>query len=140
MKYIVAVVLLMSVNAAHASDWPPASDYINDSQDCAASGDPGNCTYTKTTWPKEYENATSGKYQGQRNVSFCLSTGCNGAIRQNKVLGCAWRFVIVESGHLSADFTDATNLKHYCGRENVDKTERAAAEAQARRILKMLGQ
>lgn len=56
----------------------------------------------------------------------------------NKILGCAWRFVILESGHLSADASDVANAKYYCGAENVDKAELAAAEAQARTILKNL--
>jgi hypothetical protein len=55
------------------------------------------------------------------------------------MLGCAWRFVILESGHLSADSSDTSNLDYYCGPENVDKAERRAAEAQSRRMLKMLG-
>lgn len=123
---------------ASAAEWPAVSDYINTMSDCAIQRNASNCNYTKAVWPSEYEKAKRGDYQGQRNVAFCLSTGCDGAIRQNKILGCAWRFVILESGHLSADSTDTTNLKYYCGPENVDTAGRAAAEAQARRLIKMI--
>jgi len=124
-------------SAAMAAEWPPAADYVNTTQEC---GTVTNCSYTKQVWSEEYAKATAGDYGAQRNVSFCLSTGCDGAIRINKILGCAWRFVILESGHLSADTTDTTNLKFFCGPENVDKAGQATAENQAKRMLKMLGQ
>lgn len=56
----------------------------------------------------------------------------------NKILGCAWRFVILESGHLSVDTTDVSNAKYFCGAENVDQAELAAAEAQAKTLIRML--
>lgn len=71
-------------------------------------------------------------------MAFCLSTGCDGAIQINKVLGCAWRFVIANSGHLSADSSDAANLKHYCGPEHVTAEERQIAEGQAITLRKMI--
>lgn len=139
MKLLLAfTVALIMCSAANAADWPPVEDYINGSADCASSRNPANCEYTKTSWPEDYRGAISGDYQGQRNVAFCLSTGCDGAIRINKILGCAWRFVILESGHLSVDMTDTSNLKYFCGPENVDKAGLTAAEAQAKRLLKML--
>lgn len=137
---LAAAVMMVASSVAGAADWPPVDDYINGYSDCAASRNPDNCKYTKESWPDDYKAATSGDYQGQRNVAFCLSTGCDGAVRINKILGCAWRFVILESGHLSVDSTDTTNLNYYCGPENVDKAGLAAAEAQAKRMLKMLGQ
>ncbi len=124
--------------SASAAEWPPVTEYVNSATDCAAQANTSNCDYTKQAWPNDYEKAKKGDYQGQRNVAFCLSTGCDGAIRQNKILGCAWRFVILESGHLSVDSSDTTNLKYYCGPENVDTAGRAAAEAQARRLIKMI--
>jgi len=130
---------LTGVGPALADDWPPADDYINSLVSCETSKDPGHCTFTRTTWQKEYANAISGAYQGQRNVSFCLSTGCNDAIRQNKILGCAWRIVIIETGHLQADSTDTANLMYFCGREHVDEAGRHAAYAQARTMLKKFG-
>ncbi|CDZ61411.1 Hypothetical protein NGAL_HAMBI2605_14910 [Neorhizobium galegae bv. orientalis] len=130
---------LTAVGTTLADDWPPADDYINSLVSCETSKDPGHCKFTRATWQKEYDNAITGVYQGQRNVSFCLSTGCNDAIRQNKILGCAWRIVIIETGHLKADSTDTANLNYYCGREQVDETGRRAANAQARTMMKNLG-
>lgn len=133
MKTLLAIFLFAAPAAAVSAEWPQADDYIAWS-DCQTD----QCRYSRQTWADEYAGATSGQYQGQRNVAFCLSTGCEGALKVNKILGCAWRFVIVESGHLSADASDAMNLKHYCGPENVDQVERATAEAQARTLLKMI--
>jgi len=130
---------LTSVGPTLAEDWPPADDYINTLVSCETAKDPGHCKFARATWQKEYANAISGAYQGQRNVSFCLSTGCNDAVRQNKILGCAWRIVIIETGHLQADSSDTANLKYFCGREHVDETGRHAAHAQARAMLKKLG-
>jgi len=134
MRYLLAVIITLLVGTTSAADWPSAEDYV-----AWADCDNDTCRYSRQTWAEEYRNATAGQYQGQRNVSFCLSTGCDGAIKVNKILGCAWRFVIVESGHLSADVTDTSNLKYYCGPEQVDEAGYATAEAQARTLLKMLG-
>lgn len=140
MRQVLALVIVAAMSSfANAADWPPATDYLNGLGDCSASKQPGSCQYSRDVWVKEYGEAVKGEYQGQRNVAYCLSTGCHGAIRVNKMLGCAWRFVILESGHLSADSSDTSNLDYYCGPENVDKAERRAAEAQSRRMLKMLG-
>jgi hypothetical protein len=56
----------------------------------------------KTWFPRAYQK----DYQGQRNVSFCLTDGCDGAVQVNKPLGCAWRFVILASGSPKVDSTD----------------------------------
>ena len=130
--------LICIVTPGRAADWPPANDYVSIAA-CQAGEASYGCRYSKELWGKDYADAISGGYQGQRNVSFCLSTGCENAVVVNKMLGCAWRFVILESGHLQADSTDVANARHYCGPENVDTGELAAAEAQARAILKKLG-
>ncbi len=106
-------------------------------------GDENWCKQAIAVWDKDYKKAIHGNYQGQRNVSFCLSNGCvsfyHGFIKQNKVLGCAWRIVILKSGHLDADETDTDNFKLYCGPSFLDDAGRVAAEAQAATMLKMLG-
>lgn len=138
-----AVTILVLASAAQAEDWPPADTYFSRiSAKC--SDDADWCAKAEAVWTKDYEKATRGDYQGQRNVSFCLSTGCtefyNQSIRPNPILGCAWRYVILESGHLSVDDTDTQNLKVFCGPQYLDKAGLSAAEAQANRLLKMLGQ
>lgn len=137
---LAAAVMMVASSVASAADWPPVEDYINVLSDCSTSRYANECKYTKASWPDDYKAATSGDYQGQRNVAFCLSTGCDGAIRINKILGCAWRFVILESGHLKVDSTDTSNLQFYCGPANLDQAGLTAAEAQAKRLLTLLGE
>jgi len=135
-----ALVAIVAVIPARAADWPPADDYVNSLVNCSASTDAANCEYTRSVWAKQYGDAITGDYQGQRNVSFCLSTGCNKAIIENHILGCAWRQVILKAGHLQIDQTDVSNLKHFCGDELLDDAGRRAANAQATRLLGMLPQ
>lgn len=82
---------------------------------------------------KDWPGAWRGDYQGQRNVSFCLSSGCDGAVKENPVGGCAWRIIIMASGSPKVDDTDTQNHKLYCGR--LTNVERAAAHAQAERTF-----
>lgn len=140
MRAVLAAILAcgcVSLVEAGETNWPAAETYVHPSA-CSGEQTGYPCRYSKELWPKDYAEAIKGGYQGQRNVSYCLSTGCEGAIAVNKMLGCAWRFVILESGHLSADTSDVTNAKYFCGSENVDKAELAAAEAQAKTLLRML--
>lgn len=139
MKFVLAALFACGcVSLAEAVEWPPAEDYLNSMVSCSESGDTANCEYARATWSKQYHDAVAGHYQGQRNVAFCLSTGCNKAIVENHMLGCAWRHVIIESGHLQLDSSDTMNLKHFCGLELLDDTGRRAAEAQSKTLLKML--
>jgi len=127
------------VSLVDAPLWPAAESYIDTAMECRQSGNPGNCRYTRDTWKTEYKDATAGKYQGQRNVAFCLSTGCDDAIRPDKILGCAWRIVIVNSRHAELDDTDTMNLKQFCGPVYIDQAGRRAAEAQAKTMLELIG-
>ncbi|WP_026363027.1 hypothetical protein [Methylopila sp. M107] len=74
-------------------------------------------------------------YQAQRNVSFCLVDGCDGAIQPNRMLGCAWRLVILASGSSKVDSTDTGFLDAYCA-SRLSPTEKAAADAQASELFK----
>ena len=132
--FTIATVCLFATVDARADQWPAADTYLS-IRGCEGTKDPDQCNYTRKTWAKDYKGAISGDYQGQRNVSYCLSTGCSDAIAQNKILGCAWRIVIIDTGHLSLDQSDTANLKYFCGKEQVDETSLRAAQAQARVIL-----
>ncbi|MDE1992014.1 MAG: hypothetical protein KGI75_05900 [Rhizobiaceae bacterium] len=127
------------VSLADGPLWTPAQAYINTKAECSQSSDPANCRHTRETWPRDYHDAVAGQYQGQRNVAFCLSTGCDMAISRDEVLGCAWRIVIVDSKHRELDSTDETNLKHFCGPDYLDETGQQAAKKEAERFLAMLG-
>lgn len=139
------VVVSLGVPAnARAEDWRPATDYLMMNTDCTSAEDPKRCKMMLEIWTRDYSDAIAGKYEGQRNVAYCLTTGCDDlygkAFRKNPVLGCAWRVVIINSGHLDADTTDTANLKLYCGPQYLDDAGRIMADAQARTILKKLGQ
>lgn len=140
-RFLALVIMAWSCDAS-AADWRPAKDYLFLADDCATSDDPKRCQLMKDSWERDYNGAIAGDYQGQRNVAFCLSTGCKEiygtALRTNPVLGCAWRVVIVSSGHLDADKLDGDGMKIYCGPQYLDDVGRTMADAQARTILKMI--
>ncbi len=90
---------------------------------------------------EEYEalekKAMAGDYQAQRNVSYWLTGGNNGALPLNPILGCAWRLVILKSGSPSVDASDVSNKQFYCDKR-LDSDSRKAAEAQAEKLLKQI--
>ncbi len=140
-RFLALAVLAWSCNAS-AGDWRPAKDYLFLADDCATSDDPKHCQLMKDSWERDYNGAITGDYQGQRNVAYCLSTGCKetygNSLRTNPVLGCAWRVVIVNSGHLDADKLDGDAMKLYCGPQYLDDVGRTMADAQARTLLQMI--
>lgn len=102
--------------------------------DCSPS-DPKECARDRANFIRDYLRAMAGNYQGQRNVAFMLSTG-DAPVVKNRIQGCAWRFVIVQSGHADADASDAMNLKTDCGRLN--NAERATAAARTAEIMRQI--
>lgn len=64
---------------------------------------------------RDWPNAWRGDYQGQRNVAFCLISGCDGAVIPDRSTGCAWRAVILATNAASATDLDAQNIEHECG-------------------------
>ncbi|MDH0908824.1 hypothetical protein N5C66_05850 [Rhizobium pusense] len=141
MRQVLALAIVAAMSSlANAADWPPAMDYLKErSLDCSANAKPSLCEQTKKFWLEDYDKAIRGDYNGQRNIAACLSTGCDGAIVPNPILGCAWHVVVANSGHLEANKLDADWLRIYCGSKYLDDAGRAMADAQARTILKKLG-
>lgn len=72
------------------------------------------CESSQAQFKKWFPLAHRKDYQGQRNVSFCLATGCDGAVQKNPALGCAWRLVIIASGSPRVDSTDTGFFDAYC--------------------------
>lgn len=101
--------------------------------DCRGAADIGQCKRAHAALAKDQRLAWSGNYGAQRNLAFCLATGCSGAVVPNRVTGCAWRFVIIAAVHGEADASDIGNIVHDCGRLSPD--ERAAAREQAGRLF-----
>lgn len=83
------------------------------------------------------KKALNGDYQAQRNVAYWLTGGNNGVPPLNPILGCAWRIVILKSGSTQVDSSDIGNKQLYCDKR-LDSDSRAAAEAQATKLLKRI--
>ena len=76
----------------------------------------------------------SGDYQAQRNVAFCLATGCGKAAIVDRVRGCAMRHVIIGAAHPEADASDAANLVQDCG--SLSTEDRMKARQVSRSLFK----
>lgn len=91
-----------------------------------------DCAAEQAIWRKDWAQAYRGDHTGQRNVAYCLSTGCQGAVVQNLILGCAWRLLIMTSGSPEINDSDTRDLRMGCGQLAADELE--AAKAQAMRL------
>ena len=83
-------------------------------------------------WPRSW----AGDYQAQRNVAYCLSNGCDGAVQVNRTAACAWRMVILAAAHDSAGDGDVVNMKADCGK--LDEAGIAAARIKAERLAERI--
>ena len=81
--------------------------------------------------------ALQGDYQAQRNVAYCLFTGCHGAVRKHPATACAWRIVLLGSAHFRADSGDVSNWRNECGR--LDRLTWQTAAGQASRLVGLMG-
>ena len=70
-----------------------------------------SCEAEQSSFIKDYQRAFRGEYTPQRNTAFCLYNSCGGAIRKNPVQACAWRMVVLQSGHPEVDLTDTQNAE-----------------------------
>ena len=60
-------------------------------------------------------NALAGNYAAQRNAAFCLRTAkCGGVIFPRMIDACAWRMVILGSGHRAVNPSDVENYQDEC--------------------------
>ncbi|MGV2980654.1 hypothetical protein ACERNI_10660 [Camelimonas sp. ID_303_24] len=103
------------------------------SEACTSANDAAMCEATRQQIADWHAKAMKGDYQAQRNVSFCMSTTCDKAVRFDPDGGCAWRQVITLSRHASMDSSDASNQRLYCGHRYV--TSSAQANAIAKQIM-----
>jgi hypothetical protein len=133
-----AVFAICTTSIATAAEWPAPETYLSLSCNGGPAQSQALCNSQRKEWIDDYRLAIKGDYQGQRNVAFCLGDGCDGAVTRNTVLSCAWRLVIVRSGHLDLGWSDFQNLKDKCTPEKLGIEEHAAAEAQSRRIADMI--
>ncbi len=96
-----------------------------------------SCNDSKAEFKEWFPKAHQKDYQAQRNVSFCLANGCNGAVQKNLPLGCAWRLVIIASGSPRVDSTDTSFFDAHCQRK-LSNIEMVQMKSQAGELFKKI--
>ena len=80
--------------------------------------------------------AMARDYDAQRYTAVCLRTArCVGSPAPNAIEACAWRMVILGSGHSEVDASDIANYQHECQSLIVDE-ERASALTKAEELFR----
>ena len=80
--------------------------------------------------------AMARDYDAQRETALCLRTGkCVGSPVPNATEACAWRMVILGSGHGNVDASDSANYQEDCRSLGSDQ-ERAVALAKAEALFR----
>ncbi len=80
--------------------------------------------------------AMARDYDARRETASCLRTGkCVGSPVPNAIEACAWRMVILGSGHGSVDASDSANYQEDCRSLGSDQ-ERAIALAKAEELFR----
>jgi hypothetical protein len=105
---------------------------------CEAAPDRPLCENSLKQFKAWFPKALKGDYQGQRNVAFCLMTGCDEAVRQDWISGCAWRMVLKAARDRRYDAGDRMNFDLDCGAKRVDTSERADAARIAQDLFKRI--
>jgi len=80
--------------------------------------------------------AMARDYDAQRETASCLRTGkCVGSPVANVIEACAWRMVILGSGHCNVDASDGANYQEDCRSLGSDQ-ERVVAQTKARELFR----
>lgn len=107
---LLALLLSLYIGPARAGE---DYDFLDHLTDCAADSD-STCVFERGVLREQWPQALAGHYPSQRNVAFCLSNGCYGAVRVDRVLACAWRIVILGSGVPQIEDSDRANYSAAC--------------------------
>jgi hypothetical protein len=84
--------------------------------------------------------AMARDYDAQRYTAVCLRTArCEGSLVPNAIEACAWRMVILGSGHSEVDASDVAHYQHQCQSLIVDG-ERAVALKTAEELFRSIYQ
>lgn len=86
-----------------------------------------------TGFQRTFDAAMKGDYQAQRNLAYGYTSAPYDGQMMDPIHGCAWRTVILHSGHSSVDQTDVSNHHVYCSK--LDAVQTAAAQAQGRQLF-----
>lgn len=108
----------------------PFADVDSLAQICVITSDAALCEATVESFRADYEKARRGDYPAQRNVAYCLETGCDGAVAVWPVLACAWRMVI-QASDAKQEPTEGRSYKAACGTLPNGKRREALVEAEA---------
>ncbi|MBD9390156.1 hypothetical protein IB237_23425 [Agrobacterium sp. AGB01] len=105
-----------------AYEFPKVEDFTTI---CMVTSNDELCDATKLHFKSDWQNAIAGSYEAQRNIAFCLSTGCDGAVTVNPVDACAWRMVIQASPAKRQD-TELQSYRQDCKLSNIDRRKALA--------------
>jgi len=73
--------------------------------------------------------AWHGNYQAQRNIAYGFVAYPYHNQEKNRVLGCAWYLVVLNSGSTKVDSSDQSNVNVYCRQLEPDLLEAAKQNA-----------
>ena len=102
---------------------------------CTSSEDAAVCASDRARFQqKDWPGAWKGDIAAARNVAYCLTSSCDGAVVLNPVQGCAWREVIMGSGDAGVTERDGDYRDNECRQLGV--AERSAAKRLAADIYR----
>jgi hypothetical protein len=94
---------------------------------CQFAADPAWCQVKFDAFAGDLPKANRGDYLAQREIAFCFSGGCDGAVAIDMIKACTWQTVIVSTD--KSDVTDAFNYRYQC--ELLKQPDRDTAKAAA---------
>ncbi|WP_157747788.1 hypothetical protein [Cohaesibacter sp. ES.047] len=98
--------------------------------------DNSECAYEQARLLADLKQAYDGDFQAQRNLAYCLESGCDAALFLNKTLSCAWRIVILASGHVEITDVDVANLEICTA--GLDGASLSVTKGQAARLFEVI--
>lgn len=136
MRYALGLLFFAAAIASgHAQTLSSDVEYLLG--ECSVAANERMCNANHDEFISDYRLAFKKDYQAQRNVAFCLIDGCDGAVKINKPLGCAWRIVILASGSQKLDASDRMNYDIMC-KGKLDNTEALVFEGQAQELFRAI--
>jgi hypothetical protein len=103
------------VKAAITSYQTQAGKEAPDLRDCSNSESNDACVAAQYTFVHDdWYKAWKGDIEHARNVAYCLSSSCSGAIAENRIQGCGWALAIIASASGALDESDARHADEDC--------------------------
>ncbi|MER2265677.1 hypothetical protein [Methylobacterium oxalidis] len=108
----VSILLLLGSSVVSAQSVAPALSADNHMRACEQ--EDHVCQATRSEFKASFPKAFAGEHEAQRNVSSCLTNGCDDAVQRNRVLGCAWRLMIIKFMADAPELADKTFFSANC--------------------------